>query len=478
MKHPLLYISIFVLVASSGCKKYLEVPVPINSIAGSTVFDNDYTAAGALNSIFAGLYTQGNWDGSQSVNYLTGLYGDELKNYSLNVSNQAVYINGVSSTLGGVTALWVNLYKQLYSVNLAIEGLTPNDKGLAYRNQWLGEAYFLRGLIYFYLTNTYGEVPLILGSDYLKNNGIGRSAQSDVYKQILSDLQQAQTLLTPEYRDGAGAVSKDRGRPNQAAVAALMARVYLYMQDWKNAATQASITIGNTATYQLINPVQTFLLNNNENIWGLVPSANSVFNYKVKDVGSYVIPSGITPLVAGIGVTLSDSLVKSFEPNDLRYANWVGKDTVVANGVTTVYYYAWKYKANPPTALTAPVETLVMLRLAEQYLIRAEARAQQSDLNGALADLNAVRTRAGLPNSTAVSQPEILTAILKERRVELFTEGAHRYFDLRRTNNLDALMTKLSPLKGGTWEPYKQWWPIPLTDVQNNTNLLQTPNYQ
>jgi len=488
MKHPLHYIfnqsgkiiagCLLILVAASGCKKYLEVPVPVDSIAGSTVFDNDYTAAGALNSIYAGLYNQGNFDGNQSVAYLTGLYGDELKNYSLSAANQAVYTNGVSSTLGGVTALWVNLYKQLYSVNLAIEGLSPDNKGLTYRNQWLGEAYFLRGLIYFYLTNTYGDVPLILGSDYLKNNGIGRSPQADVYKQIMLDLQQAQTLLTPEYRDGAGAVSKDRGRPNQAATAALMARVYLYLQDWKNAATQASITIGNTAAYQLVNPAQTFLLNSTENIWGLVPSTNTIANYKVKDVGVYIIPAGKTPLAAGIGVTLSDSLVKSFEPNDRRFTNWVGIDTVPASGATpmTFYYYAYKYKANG--TYTVAQETLVMLRLAEQYLIRAEARAQQSDLNGALADLNAVRTRAGLPASAAVTQTEILNAILNERRVELFTEGAHRFFDLRRTKNLDALMTKLSPLKGGAWDPYKQWWPIPLTDVQNNKNLLQTPGYQ
>jgi hypothetical protein len=119
-----------------------------------------------------------------------------------------------------------------------------------------------------------------------------------------------------------------------------------------------------------------------------------------------------------------------------------------------------------------------MLRLAEQYLIRAEARAQQSDLTGALADLNAIRARAGLPGSTAMSQTEILNAIQKERRVELFTEGSHRFFDLRRTKNLDAVMTKVSPLKGGSWEPFEQWWPIPLTDVQNNKSLLQTPGYQ
>jgi hypothetical protein len=477
MKHPLQYISILILIVASGCKKYLEVPLPIDRIAAGAAFDNDYLAAGALNSVYSSLYLGNNFDGSQSVNWYTGLYGDELKHFSQNASYQAVYMNGVSSTLGGVTALWVNLYKQLYSVNLAIEGLTPGNKGLNFRNQWLGEAYFLRGLLYFYLTNAYGDVPLVLGSDYLKNNSLARSPQADVYKQILSDLQQAQTLLTPELRDGAGAVTKDRGRPNQAAVSALLARVYLYMQDWRNAATQASILIGNTATYQLVNPAQTFLVNSTENIWGIVPTANSIANYKVKDVSLYFLPKGKAPLAAGVLATMSDSLVNSFEPNDLRFTNWVGIDTVPASGSTplAVYYYPYKYKANG--TYTAAQETLVMLRLAEQYLIRAEARAQQSDLNGALADLNAVRARAGLPASAAVTQTEIVNAILKERRVELFTEG-HRFFDLRRTKNLDALMTKVSPLKGGSWDSFKQWWPIPLSDVQSNKSLLQTPGYQ
>lgn len=478
MKHPLQYISILILIAASGCKKYLDVPLPIDRIAGNSVFENDYTAAGALNSIYAGLYAGNNFDGNTSVNYYTGMYGDELKNWSTVASYQAVYFNGVSSSLGGVTALWGNLYKQLYSVNLAIEGLTPADKGLIYRNQWLGEAYFLRGLMYFYLTNAYGDVPLVLGSDYLKNNALARSPQADVYNQILLDLQQAQTLLTPELRDGNGAVTKDRGRPNQAAVSALLARVYLYLGDWNNAATQAGILIGNTATYQLVNPAQTFLVNSTENIWGIVPTANTLASYKVKDVLVYILPKGVTPLASGLFGSLSDSLVNSFEPNDLRFTNWVGKDTVAPAGPTimSIYYYPYKYKATG--TLTAAQETIVMLRLAEQYLIRAEARAQQSDLNGALADLNAVRTRAGLPGSTAVTQTEILNAIQKERRVELFTEGGHRFFDLRRTKTLDALMTKLSPLKGGSWDPYKQWWPIPLSDVQNNKNLLQTPGYQ
>jgi hypothetical protein len=466
-------------MAASGCKKYLEVQLPIGSIAGSTAFDNDYTSAAALNNIYYFMYNRSNFDGPGSVSFSYGLYGDEFRNYSTATSYQALYSTGVSSTLGGVTGLWTNLYNQLYSVNLAIEGLTPKTN-LSYRDQWLGEAYFLRGLIYFYLTNLYGDVPLILGSDYLLNNGLARSPRADVYKQIVADLQQAQSLLSTQYKDGNGVIATaatGRARPNRAAATALLARVYLYMQDWKNAAAQANSVIADAATYQLVNPAQTFLVNSNEIIWGLVPSGTT-YGYKVKDVPTYFLPKGKTPLAANVPVALSDSLVNAFEAGDLRYTNWVGIDSVPVSGTTpaAVYYFAYKYKANG-TYTTAP-ESVVMLRLAEQYLIRAEARAQQNDVTGALADLNAIRTRAGLPASTATIQATVLSAIQKERRIELFAENGNRFFDLRRTGALDALMTNLAPLKGGAWASFKAWWPIPQTDIDSDKQLEQTPGFQ
>ncbi|MBS1567548.1 MAG: hypothetical protein JST39_24400, partial [Bacteroidetes bacterium] len=135
MKQSLRYITALcmLLIAASGCRKYLEVPLPIDSIAGSAAFQNDYSSAGTLNSIYAALYSQSFFDGGNglggSINSLSGLYSDELKNFSTLPAVQAVYANGVSSTLGGVTAFWPGLYSQVYSVNLAIEGLTQ-AKGL------------------------------------------------------------------------------------------------------------------------------------------------------------------------------------------------------------------------------------------------------------------------------------------------------------------------------------------------------------
>ena len=455
-----------------SCKKYVEVPLPINVVAGSSVFQNDNTASAALSGVYGKLYQNGFFDGNSGVGFFTGMYGDELKNQSIVVSNVALYGDAVSSTVGGVTVFWSGFYSQLYSVNLAIEGL-KGATNLNYASQWLGEAYFLRGLLYFYLTNLYGDAPLVLSSDYLANNTLARSTQANVYKQIVADLKQAQGLLDSKYHNAAGAVTADRGRPNKAAATALLARVYLYTQDWSDAEAQADSLIADGADFQLTALSKVFLVNSPEIIWGVEPSNLGLYPYLVKDARSYYLPAGKTPAVAAVAGTLSDSLRATFEPGDARFSNWIGKDSV---SPSAVYYYPYKYKANG--TYTAAQEMVVLFRLAEQYLIRAEARAEQNNPAGAAADVNAVRARAGLAPTTAVTQTDLLAAILHERRVELFTESGQRFFDLRRTGNLDATMTIDAPLKGGSWSSYKDWWPIPVSDIQNDTHLTQTPGYQ
>jgi hypothetical protein len=173
-------------------------------------------------------------------------------------------------------------------------------------------------------------------------------------------------------------------------------------------------------------------------------------------------------------VSLSPLLVNSFEPGDLRLSNWTGSATITYSGSPVTYYYAYKYKTTSASAYT---ETLTLLRLAEQYLIRAEARARQNNLTGAAEDVNAVRARAGLPVTTAATQADLLAAIAMERYHELFTEQGHRFFDLKRTGAVDAVMATVAPQKGATWSGFMQYWPIPVGETQTNLNLTQTPGY-
>src|SRR5438552_17436425 len=112
------------------------------------------------------------------------------------------------------------------------------------------------------------------------------------------------------------------------------------------------------------------------------------------------------------------------------------------------------------------------LRLAEQYLIRAEARTQENNISSAQTDLNVIRSRAGLGPVTASDKASLLAAILHERQVELFTEWGHRWFDIKRTGTVDATMTVVTSQKGGTWNTNQQWYPIPQSELQNDVNLV------
>jgi len=239
------------------------------------------------------------------------------------------------------------------------------------------------------------------------------------------------------------------------------------MGNWADAETQATSLINNTS-YKLEIPANVFLNTSRENIWGLLSYGT---NLTVGDAAAYVIVPG-SPLL-NVNVALSPLVVNSFENGDLRLANWVGSASVGTPAVK--YYYAYKYKVT--SSVTSPKETLIMLRLAEQYLIRAEARAQLNNLAGAAADVNVIRNRAGLSATSAATQTDLLTAILQERRVELFTEHGHRFLDLKRTGQIDAVMNTVSPQKGSAWQSYMQYWPIPVSETTNNPKLTQTPGY-
>jgi len=459
---------LIVLGCSTGCKKYLKIPLPVNSISGSDAYSSDQTTSGVLNSIYYDLETENHLSGLSGLGYNASLYVDELQTVSsASAITQTFYGNVITGDNGGGQT-WTVLYPDMQIANTTIEAMRSST--LAYKSQWLGEALFLRGLMYYYLVNTYGDVAMPLTSDYTVNGSLGRTPKADVYKQVVADLKEAQSLLGTNYVDYNGNPATDRARPNKAVATALLARVYLYLGDWVNAEVQASAVIGNT-TYAIEAPANVFLTKSKETIWALLPTQG--LGFVVKDVVAYQVTAGTTPTTSGVGVILSPQLLGTFEPNDARYTNWVGVSTTGTPAIN--YYFANKYKTKTGTA---PVEALSVLRLSEQYLIRAEARAQQNNLTGAISDINVVRTRATLPGTTAASQTDILSAVMQERRIEFFTEMGHRFFDLKRTGKIDGVMGVVSPQKGSKWASYMQYWPIPTSETLRNPNLKQTAGYQ
>jgi hypothetical protein len=176
----------------------------------------------------------------------------------------------------------------------------------------------------------------------------------------------------------------------------------------------------------------------------------------------FIFSSGPPPTVA-----LTNALMSSFTAGDLRKSHW----TLAVTDGTDTWYHAFKYKEKTDTGATT--EYSIIFRLAEQYLIRAEARAQQGDLIGAKEDLNKIRHTAGLTDTSADNASDIVDAIIKERRLEFFTEHGQRFFDLKRTGKLDAVLgDKLG------WNSNDSLWPLPQSELQVNPYLKpQNPGY-
>ena len=469
---------LLLVLTAISCKKLVDVNGPVTSTNSANVYENDATVAAVLTGLYANMSGSGFLNGSiPSLSLFAGLSADELTLYD-GIGDPAYigyYTNSLSNKNTGFVDFWNNIYPSIYTVNSAIEGLTSSGSLTpVVKHQLLGEAKFLRAFYYFNLVTLYGDVPLALTSNYKVNSVLARSPAKQVYQQIIQDLVDAQGLLSSDYLDATLLkTTVERVRPTKWAASALLARVYLYFGDVTNdasqytsAVAQSSILINNISLFGLSSLNNTFLkasLGNNEAIWQLQPVA---LGQNTQDALAFIIPStGLSD--PNNPVSINNDLLNSFEAGDQRKINWI--DTVTSNGI--LYYFPYKYKVN---TLNAPVtEYEMVLRLGEQYLIRAEAEAKLGN-NAAVTDLNTIRNRAGLVNYVgAADKSSLLTAIFHERQVELFTEWGHRWLDLKRTGRAAAVLSPIKP----NWQAYKELYPIPEAQLINDPNLTQNPGY-
>jgi hypothetical protein len=470
-------------LAMTGCKKLVEVDPPVTSVTGASVYGADATASAVLTGLYFKIsggvfYSPGS--GITTLSMYAALSADEFTLWSgvTNATQLAYYTNTLSTVTAG-SEYWSPAYANIFTCNSAIEGLNGSAALTpAVKQQLLGEAKFMRAFFYFYLVNLYGDVPLIVSTDYKVNAALGRTPRAQVYQQIIDDLKEAQGLLSSDYLDATLLkVTSERVRPTKWAATALLARTYLYNGDYANAEAQASIIINNSPAYKLVSLNSTFGKNSNEAIWQLQPVTTGTIT-NTQDGYYFTVPAAgpNSTLVNGNPVYLNTRLLNSFEANDKRrtIGNWVNSVTV--NGTT--YYYPYKYKVSTGTSVS---EYLMVLRVGEQLLIRAEARAQQNKITGpgsAEPDIDSIRVRAGLLGVTANTKDAMLAAIYHERQVELFTEWGHRWLDLKRTNAVDTVMGVVTPQKGGiTWSTNQQLYPLPAGDLQKNPNLAQNNGY-
>jgi hypothetical protein len=462
-------IVILVMINMTACKKFVETSPPPTEISGVTVYSNNSSAAAVLTGLYSNMIANpGMSSGGLSIGWFMGLAADELTNYDpTNPEQIQFYQNALSSSSNGSSNyyFWTELYGDIYVTNAVLAGLA-NSSAItdSVKQQLSGEAEFMRAFFHFYATNLYGDVPLVTTTNYQVNNTISRTPQAQVYQQITADLLDAQSKLKAKFVDGLGNPVTDRIRPNQGAATALLARVYLYTGKWDSAKAEATTVINNSALYSLDSVNNVFLANSTEAIWQLAPNQPGQDTW---DAYCFVLQGDPGPGEQSVAV--SSNLMNTFEANDERFANWLG---VFTDNNNVNYYYPYKYKVWQYGA--SVTEYTMVLRLAEQYLIRAEAEANLGDSTDAINDLNVIRTRAALPDYTSATNGPLLTAILHERQVELFTEWGHRWFDLKRTDNLNNVLGmpgNVCATKGGIWN--KDWalLPIALQELEINPHL-------
>ncbi len=449
------------VLISAACSDFLTISVPKNELTRSAVFSDNVSAQSALAGIYSQMIGNNAIFANGAVTLYGGLSADEMVHYANNQFLEEFSANRLTPLNQLLRdRLWNTAYNYIYQVNALLEGISDNPSiNRQTREQLEGEARFLRAFFHFYLLNFFGDIPFLTSTAYQVNSTAPRQKKQEVFDHILNDLTLARQLLEkPE------SVSS-RTRPGSAAATALLARVYLYKEDWQAAENMASQVLSLSENFRLESDLEkVFLKESKEAIWHLVPVMPG---YNTGEGFMFIQTSGIPQYAC-----LSASLMNAFESGDKRKTIWTSHWTV---GETS-YYIPYKYRVKQAATQS---EYYVVLRLAEQYLIRAEARMKLNNLEGAINDLDLLRDRAGVtPLKEALAETnleEVETALENERLRELFAEWGHRWFDLNRTGKADKVLSSIKP----GWTTQAALYPIPAIQLENSTdpNFKQNPGY-
>jgi hypothetical protein len=284
-------------------------------------------------------------------------------------------------------------------------------------------------------------------TDIETNRNIARTSREEVLAFAGADLNSAIGILPT--------VPPSPAFASEYAVRAALARFYLYSGNWASAEANANLVI-NSGNYELDNAYANVALSDfpSESIFEVgytiaddPASLNTLFKSRRE-----IIPSNETVLALA-----SDPSGDRLYSIEFNIDNLKGSD----NGWQVAKYGTAVEDNN----------NIVIFRLAEMLLIRAEARAQQGNTSGAVADINLLRDRANAPLITDASQSVMLRLIEEERRYELAYEG-HRWYDLVRTGRANAVMSAFNP----NWSDTYNLWPVPQREIQANPALADSQN--
>ena len=379
--------------------------------------------------------------------------------------------------------VWESNFNGIGRATYALKFLPEMDLQPQERDRYVGEAKLLRAYFYFNLVRTFGGVPKIdkvLESQQEIDAASVRKTAGEIYAFIEEDLNDA-VIKLPVVISNA-----ERGRVSKGAAQSLLAKVYLYQQKWGQAKGMVDAVI--MSSQYSLHPQYEMIFREAgefsvESIW----EVNAIGTTPNKGVEGYFVvqaPRGGGGLGWGFNTPSAD-LANAYEPNDKRKAAtimfagqqlWDGYQ-VSASAPNPRYNYK-SYVSKTMESFNGDDwnsnKNYRIFRYGEVLLIKAEVENELNNLSAAQDALNLVRTRAGLPNTTAATKDDLRQAIWKERRVELAMEH-DRVFDLRRTGRAAAVLQALGI---NYITPKHDLFPIPQIQInRSNGKLIQNPDY-
>lgn len=396
------------------------------------------------------------------------------------------YQNNHQPFFYNVREQWSNNYAIVKNANFILKKLDESTLLTdAQKNALIGEARFLRAFAYFNLVQFYGDIPLpVKPVENYSDLQIARSPQADVYALIVDDLTFAEANLPPS--------TNEQGRVYDVVATALLAKVYL---------TMAGYPLHETALYQQAKDKALAVINSGK--FNLVDKYADVFHqitYTSETIweqqfdaanGGNSLHSLSVSLPGYVPILLpADWFIASFPAGDAR-RTWGIQDNYVAPGGAVVSPFFHKfvntdYIDNESTvSATGRLNySIPILRLAEMYLIAAEAENEINGPANAYQYINEVRKRARVdklnplhvPDLAGLTQEQFRNAVLMERKWELHLEGS-TWFDLKRTETINRIQTIRGTDLVRPIGEYNYTWYIPDNEITNN-NIPQNPVYQ
>lgn len=497
MKQVLRYsvVAVVLVLLATACSKLL-IEDPKDQVFIDNFFETENDAVSAVNSIYAILNSTSvgpTFGGVFHSSYwvIQGLTSDEMENRiaGANDLDEMDQFNHkpVNSTAYDV---WRNAYKGIANANFAIEGIPRVQMDETRKNRLLGEARFLRGLLYFDLTRMFGQIPLTLTlTDEVYPSKV---SVDELYGAIISDLEFAITALPVDYPAGNG-----KGRATRGAARALLAKVHLTRGNWQNCITlcEQIIQSGNYGLWD--NFADVFKISNvngKETVFniGFGTANNSITFWEVGQFNVRLLPRQLTGAIPGVNAqgwqVANQHLYNSYDALDhRRQVTFITRIQNTNGSVTEVEPHIQKYwdrEAEPNAGNTE--NDFPYLRYADVLLMYAEALNELNNGPTAAAydAINSIRKRARfdgtqehnvLPDLSGLTYNQFKDSLLAERRKEFVAEG-QRWFDLVRFDKIVEAVNAAKPWANP--QPFHRLFPLPQEEIDLNQKLLpQNPGY-